>query len=319
VPNASTRWWSRLTHTVSKASRTNHDANFNARSDLPPSFDPDFYMADKPFLSSREAAFEHFTGVGKRDGLKGSPCCDGGHFLRFINDFPSDSILEIGPGATPRMRGDKVKFADVKSRRELQQRYRNDPAYESIPEKINYVLEGGNLRAIPEKFDIVFSSHVIEHTLDLIEHINSVEAILRNNGLYFLMIPDKRFTFDRFKPVTIVEDALWQHFQNQGRASMRPILLEKCRRAHNDPARHWRGDHGAMAYTKQDVLETIENFERAADDYVNITGYHSWFFTSDSFVCLMNSLLDLDLISLRVYECYNTPRGGMTFSAIMGR
>jgi hypothetical protein len=286
---------------------------------FPPSFDPDFYMQDKPFLTSQDAAYDHFVTTGRHQGLKGSPCSDGGHFIKLIRDLAAESILEIGAGCSPKMQGDGVKYFDVKSKEELQQRYRNEPGYAAIPEKIHYVAKNGDLRRVEEKFDIVFSSHVIEHTLDLIEHINGVEALLRDDGLYFVMVPNKNYTFDRFKPETLLEDVLAQHFERKGQPSMRTVLLEKCRRTHNSPARHWEGDHGEISLNKDDLLSTINNFNKTASDFISITGYHNWIFTDETFPDLINSLYELEVISLKLYECYNTPKGGMTFSAILGR
>jgi predicted SAM-dependent methyltransferase len=57
-----------------------------------------------------------------------------------------------------------------------------------------------------EQFDIAFSSHVIEHTLDFIKHLNQVCDILKNNGHYFLFVPDKRYCFDYFSPESTMPD-----------------------------------------------------------------------------------------------------------------
>lgn len=45
------------------------------------------------------------------------------------------------------------------------------------------------------KFDVVFSSHMIEHSLDLIGHLNQVKSLLKPGGCYFFIAQDHDFTF----------------------------------------------------------------------------------------------------------------------------
>ena len=62
--------------------------------------------------------------------------------------------------------------------------------------KIDYVSSDGNLNIIKDKFDYVLSSHCVEHQPDLILHFKNVEKLLKKQGYYFLIIPDKRYCFD---------------------------------------------------------------------------------------------------------------------------
>jgi hypothetical protein len=50
-----------------------------------------------------------------------------------------------------------------------------------------------------------------------------------------------------------------------------------------------------------------------------VSGYHNWIFTEESFVEIVNLIHELGLTSLRVHESYNTPFGGMSFSAVLRR
>ena len=294
---------------------------FKNTNEFPLSFDYVFYKKDKPYLKSKEDAYDHFLSTGKLKGCKASPCCDPAYFINFLLSLRPESVLEIGPGCSPKMKGDNVYYFDVKSKEELQDRYKDDPGYKNIPQKIHYVERNGNLRSIENKFDIIFSSHMIEHSLDLIEHINSVESLLNENGLYCLIVPDKNYTFDYFKPVSLVEDAISQHINTEGNLSLllRNILLEKTRRAHNIQKRHWIGDHGEVSFNEQDILNVIKNFENITNNPVAVSGFHNWFFTDDSFAEIMSKLFQLKMISLKLYESYNTPYGSCSFNAIMGR
>ena len=287
----------------------------------PASFDCDFYRNDKPYLRSDDDARDHFLAVGRRSGLKGSPACDLGYLLNFIRNLNPGKMLEIGPGCSPKLKGENVYYFDVKSKEELDDRYHSEPGGNGVPEKIHYVDGSGNLGIISDKFDVVFSSHAIEHVLDLVNHLTDVENILEPGGVYVVVAPNKNFTFDYFKPISVVEDVIANHFDGR-RASpnaLRSVLLEELRRAHNDPARHWAGDHGEPSFEKLRALSSIGRFEDIASNDVQISGYHKWIFTDESFVELVNALNELDLISLKVHEYYNTPFGGMSFSAVLGR
>lgn len=241
--------------------------------------------------------------------------------LNYLRNLQPEKILEIGPGCAPKLKGSNVFYFDVKSREELQQRYKNDPGFHKLPEEIHYVDKTGCLRNIGDKFDIVFSSHAIEHSLDLIDHLNDVESILDENGQYVVVAPNKDFTFDYFKPVSVVEDVLARHFGGSGATSLslRAVLLETHRRTHNSPARHWANDHGEMCFDKRSILNSIARFDDIVSNSVALSGYHNWIFTKESFVEIINTLHELELIPLRVCASYNTPFGGMSFSAILGR
>lgn len=288
---------------------------------LPPRFDYQFYMEDKAFLSSETEAQVHFENKGVPTGLAGSPACDQGFFVRLINRLRPGSILEIGPGCSPKIHGSNVKYFDVKSGEELRSRYADSPSLENIPEILHYTDDEGDLRTVRDKFDVVFSSHMIEHSLDLIEHINSVEALLNHGGYYFIIAPNKNYTFDYFKPVSLSEDVIAHHIECGGKPSLsiRSVLLEKCRRTHNDVTRHWSGDHGEQEFNSKNVLRAVENFEQMNENHVACSGFHSWIFSDHSFANLIRELHELKMISLKLNACYNTPFGSCSFNAVLRR
>lgn len=58
-----------------------------------------------------------------------------GQFIRYIRDQPYAKILEIGPGAKPRLVGENVYYFDVKSEQELRRRYEGVAELKSIPKR----------------------------------------------------------------------------------------------------------------------------------------------------------------------------------------
>jgi hypothetical protein len=75
---------------------------------------------------------------------------------------------------------------------------------------VNYILDSSKIynEYINEKFNLVFSSHNIEHQPDIITHLNNVESILVDGGYYCIICPDFRFIFDMYRNPTTIPDVL---------------------------------------------------------------------------------------------------------------
>lgn len=287
---------------------------------IPASFDADFYCAKNDLdFPSREEAFAHFKAHGKLRGLEGSPGCNQGYFLRMIQQMHPGSVLEIGPGAAPRLSGSNVYYFDVKTEEELRQRYSREERTDRIPEKIHFVDENGDLGVIDRKFDVVFSSHVIEHSVDLVAHLGQVRALLNESGHYFLVVPNRKFTFDFYKPNTVLEDVVATHLYSGGSDFhfLKSYLLETFRRTHNDARQHWAGDHGEARGVQGMVSDIRRHYEGVAARPIARSGYHRWMFDEESFVDVMNGLRKIGLSPFRVEACYNTAADSMSFNAVL--
>lgn len=283
---------------------------------IPASLDPAFYQSQ---IEPGEDARSHFLQFGKQQGLEGSPACNQGYFVRLIHHMDPGSVLEIGPGSSPRVKGENTFYFDVKDENELAHRYREIPN-NNVPSKIHFVDKKGDLNSIRRKFDIIFSCHAIEHVDDIVSHFISIKNLLNDGGLYFLVIPNKKYSFDYFKPNTTVEDAVFAHYCDDGGDSVlfRSVLFEHLRRTHNDPVRHWAGDHGRIDEHGKTVDSALREFQNKKSDSVYRSGFHRWFFDENSFPNVVNALYDSGLSPLKVHECYNTPKNSMSFNAIVG-
>ncbi len=62
-------------------------------------------------------------------------------------------------------------------------------------------------------YDWIIASHVIEHTPCLISFLNNCDAILKDDGVISLAIPDKRYCFDHFRPITGISKIIDSYFQ----------------------------------------------------------------------------------------------------------
>ena len=123
---------------------------------------------------------------------------------QFSNSLNSSEgkILEIAPLDSPFVKTANTFYFDVLPKEDLQKKaikLGRDPS--KVPD-IHFHHPNGDLSIIGLKFDAIFSSHCIEHTPDIVSHLKMVSRLLNDNGEYFLFVPDKKYTFDYFKPVS---------------------------------------------------------------------------------------------------------------------
>lgn len=114
--------------------------------------------------------------------------------------------LEIGALASPYPAplNCNIIYGDLCTHAELLETYPDeDPADMVIPtvRTAFETLDGINDGSL----DFILASHVIEHTRDPIGAIVNAYAKLREGGSLVLVVPDKRRTFDRNRPLTTLE------------------------------------------------------------------------------------------------------------------
>lgn len=66
-----------------------------------------------------------------------------------------------------------------------------------------YICEASDLNGIPsEKYDFIISSHCLEHCANTLKTVKEWLRVIKKRGVILLVLPDKRYTFDRKRPVT---------------------------------------------------------------------------------------------------------------------
>ncbi len=69
----------------------------------------------------------------------------------------------------------------------------------------------GDLTALPfraNSLDYVAASHVLEHVANPVKALWECARVLRHDGIAYLVVPDRRFTFDHTRPLTPAEHML---------------------------------------------------------------------------------------------------------------
>jgi hypothetical protein len=218
--------------------------------------------------------------------------------LRYIDR--SGRGLEIGPSyrpLVPKSSGARVDVVDHAEQEELVAKYRSfglDAQLLAQIEPVDHVWHGGSLLdVIPTRnsYDYVVASHFIEHTVDLVGFLNDCESLLADHGRLALVVPDKRYCFDRFQPLSSIGSVIDAHY---GGAPFHPAgsFLDHqayaCKRG--DATIAWSpGDRTSLSLQFPSLDGATDVIDRALEQerYEDI---HRWRFIPESFQLLINDL-----------------------------
>ncbi|MBE9598799.1 methyltransferase domain-containing protein [Pedobacter sp. MC2016-24] len=106
--------------------------------------------------------------------------------------------------------------------------------YKFHPDKSGkqYILDGSDLVEIEDKkYDFLLSCHNLEHIANPLKAIKEWVRVLKPGGFMLLILPDKRFTFDRNRPYTSFDHILSDFESNMGEDDL--THLEEILRLHD--------------------------------------------------------------------------------------
>ncbi len=121
----------------------------------------------------------------------------------------------------------RVKYVDRMSVSDLRRQYEELADHPLVEADI--IDDGEQLTTIGDQTqDFVIANHFIEHCQNPIQMLQNVFRVLKPEGVLYLAVPDKRFTFDVDRPSTTIEHILrdfsegpaWskrQHFEEWAR------------------------------------------------------------------------------------------------------
>jgi predicted SAM-dependent methyltransferase len=228
------------------------------------------------------------------------------HQYIFESINPEGKGLEFGPSynpIAPKSKGYNVEIVDVASAEELRLKYTGHRVNLDSIEEVDYIWKGEPLHELIGKtgyYDWIIASHAIEHLPDLIVFFKECELLLKDKGILALVIPDKRYCFDYFVPITTTGNLLDAFCERRIRPTSGQIF-----------------DHYANASIKSDnVAWGIENkgepdriihdFEAAkqlyrhsqnSNEYIDV---HCWRFTPSSFKMILDDLNRLELTNFTI-------------------
>lgn len=220
--------------------------------------------------------------------------------------------LEIGPldnPVVPKKAGFNVHTMDHMNKEGLTEKYRDDPNVNTKNiEEVDYVWDGRRYSEITGKinyYDYILASHLIEHTTDLIGFLQQCEEILNEKGVLSLAIPDKRYCFDCFRPVSSLASIIDNHLIENKAHSPGTVAEQLLYAAMNE---------GKTAWTKKikdkfDLCHSVEGAQKCMNDVIeNNTFYdvHQWVFTPNSFRLILRDLQDLGFTNLKEVAFHDT-------------
>jgi hypothetical protein len=230
--------------------------------------------------------------------------------IRAILDaVPTDAfILEIGAGYNPQFVKSRYPNAfhmDHMDTEALREKFARDPNVAYLVHRIqpvDFVVDGRRMEeVVPSdlRFDIVYSSHVVEHQVDLIGHFISLEKILRSDGRAIIIIPDHRCCFDALRFPTTIGDALEVRFGFSSVHRRKQILDYISRTININPNRRlYRADLAAARFNRP-IREGFEVVLKNENPDARYEDAHAWVFTPVSFRLLMLELYLLGFTRLR--------------------
>ena len=231
-------------------------------------------------------------------------------FARYISflskwvDLPNLEGLEIGPLDKPLLSKNKyaVQYLDIFPEKVLIERCRaNSNRDENSVVPLDYVIGNKQIsEVVKHKFDYVVASHVIEHQPNMLGWLRDLTKILSANGKLFLIIPDRRFTFDLHRPLS----SLGELIDNDRHQLIKPSFKSAFdqRYYHRQVSSHeiWKAKNN----NQQIQIEPTFNFHnayefalRTENEHLDV---HCNIFEPKSFFELIDSSLKL---SLQPFKC----------------
>ena len=238
-------------------------------------------------------------------------------FLLAGLDRSSARGIELGPfyaPLAPKAEGWNTWVIDSYDTVELRRRaFEHDDAiirgFAHRVEDVDVVWGGEPLDQVPAlvaaaPFDYVVGRHVLEHAPDLLAFLRSARNLISDTGVIAMAIPDSRYCFDIFRPLTGLPAVLAAH--RMGRTRHFPeVLLEQIGYC------MYRGGVGAwvkssrepltlmgnLAWANTNYLSAIEALDDPSSEYVDA---HAWVFVPASFELLLLELRALGLLDLTI-------------------
>jgi SAM-dependent methyltransferase len=226
--------------------------------------------------------------------------------------------LEIGPLDRPSVTSahGSIRYVDFATTEELRQQRKNDPTVNvDNLAPVHFIWGDKTLgEAVGgAHFDYVVASHVVEHVPDLIGWFQELAEVLKPGGVVSLVVPDRRYTFDRIRPETRTPEVVEAWLEHHRRPSYRQIFEHYALHTRVDVEQAWAGtlDESRLermhpeSYALQVCQEAVQS-KRYVDS-------HCWVFTPTSFFGVIRSLCELGLFAFEVVEFFAPTRGEIDF------
>ena len=220
--------------------------------------------------------------------------------------------IEIGPShnpIAPKKLGFNVHILDHACAEDLKKKYKNHGVQIENIEEVDYIWKGEPFESLVGKknhYDWIIASHVIEHIPDTISFLKHCDSILKNDGKLSLVIPDKRFCFDYFLPLSSTGNII-DAFENKNiRPSSGQIFDAFANSVKKGNEIAWSKDFVGLPDT---LIHNFSDAKRNIQEHKNNSEYvdvHCWRFVPSSFCLIISDLFNLNLTNFEIIQFYET-------------
>ena len=217
--------------------------------------------------------------------------------------FPCD-VLEIGAYRTPTVDRSEanVKFLDYYGTEELKSMTAEEGGDPESVVHVDYVCRSDEYtEVVHEEFDVLIANHVLEHVDFMIRWLQMGRALIRDGGLLFLVLPDKKKSFDKFRPDTPLSHLLFEFLEPDDDASAIHTLETEL---YYD--RSFVGEENDPR-----IRLDVERLTRALNFRPCPPGVHRHVFQAETFAGkIINPLLYMELLDYELLEVVSCPNLG---------
>ena len=219
--------------------------------------------------------------------------------------------LEIAPNWAPvvtKSEGD-VLYCDYLTYDQLLEREKTNPAriqHGLKVQRLDFIWQLGKTLqecAGDTKFDYVVSCHVFEHVPNFLEYLYQARAILKDDGVIAMILPDIRGSGEYFRRETSAADLLNSYLLGQSEPSPGQVYdgLRNLFSFENVPLQGLSLTDVKRHFTDMDCYHAAV---RASIEYVDV---HCWAFSKDGFVATARELQGIGLFDFEIEEIDSNP------------
>jgi len=186
-------------------------------------------------------------------------------------------------------------------------------------EHVDYVWKGEPIAEVvggASKYEWMIASHVLEHIPDPIRFLQGVAEILTPTGRFSMALPDKRYCFDHFQPLSNTGALLDAFTEERVKPTAGQVFQYFAHCAQLDGNIAWASGLGGEVEFRHDLTMGTNGWRGALDDADFGGEVHCWRFTPESFRLLIAELGTMGLIDLKIVD--SRPTNGSEFFVTLG-
>ncbi|MGD9663259.1 MAG: class I SAM-dependent methyltransferase [Porticoccaceae bacterium] len=208
-------------------------------------------------------------------------------------------FCEIGAQARPTLLKTEasIHYLSYETQEEAKSVFADDSAMQAqVPETDILVRSDDYSQYTDMTFDCVIANHVIEHVDDIISWLQSISLLLKDDGIVFLAIPDKKYSQDKYRTNTTATHLIADYYLDGGKS-------ERTKREHVLDCNIMYDLTVSDLPMRPDAIWQKENIEQQLNKPME-PGHHRHVFEAETFESqILSPLLFAQLADLKIVHC----------------